>query len=171
MTCNGSSRDERTDATGAHAANPEVFEMTQAAALLELLADRLEERLAERLRHDAAEDDLRDVEHRRDRRTRPGDHDAGAFDDRRRCAPELPARARRDPARAGVHRQAPERSAGAGSSLRLDDDVAELAEVAGQSLDDHAARDERAVDLVSEHDRGEMLLSRIGIGQLPAPQL
>ena len=69
----------------------------------------------------------------------------------------------------------PSAAAGALDAVRLDDDVTELAEVAGQSLDDPAAGDERPVDLVAEHDRGEVLLRRIDVGEFrrttarPAP--
>ena len=49
--------------------------------------------------------------------------------------------------------------------------MTELAEVAGQPLHDPARRHERPVDLVAEHDRCEVLLRRIDVGELPAPQL
>ena len=85
---------------------------------------------------------------------------------RRRSRPVL-----LDPPGAGVHRETAERSARTLGAVGFDDQVPELAEVAGQPLRHLAVHDQRPVDIVAQHQRRDLLVARHQLGRVAAPEL
>ena len=139
--------------------------------LFELAIERREESFAEHRRDDTGDHDVGAVGHRRERGAAAGGHDAGALDDRVRGASELSAGRLLDRLRTGVRIQAAGGPAAADGAAGLDDQMAELAEVAREPLHQSPVRHERAVDVVAEHERHEVLLRRGPGGHLAAPHL
>ena len=114
----------------------------------------------ERRRHRPGQHDEAQVEHRDGRGDRPTDHRARPLDDRRRRAAQWAVRLLLDRRRRRVGHQAPLGTTRARVALGLDDDVAELAEVAVPAAQQAAVADDTGLDGVGHqhgHDVGRLL--------------
>src|SRR4051794_5473960 len=164
---NRAGADQRTVVTETSRRHTRGSAVTDAGDGVDLLLGGVEERRREAERHVTADDDEIEIEGGADRACRPTDEPAGVPHDVVGRLGQRPSCDRADRQTGGLRFETTPRTAGAATSARFDDDVADVPGVAGGAVHEIAVEHESAVDVRRYHDRAEAL----GTARSPQPTL